>query len=106
MIPRYSTPEMDAVWSDTSKFARWLEVELLATVGHAAVGVVPQEAATICRANAPVADAQISKHQRNLTNPTSLLCLGQNVTPRNAKRRAKTLLTLAYQSTPFGANFD
>ena len=56
MIPRYSTPEMDAVWSDTSKFARWLEVELLATEGHAAVGVVPQEAATICRANAPVAD--------------------------------------------------
>ena len=56
MIPRYSTPEMDAVWSDTSKFARWLEVELLATEGHAAVGVVPQKAATICRENAPVAD--------------------------------------------------
>jgi adenylosuccinate lyase len=47
---------MDAVWSDTSKFARWLEVELLATEGHAAVGVVPQKAATICRENAPVAD--------------------------------------------------
>lgn len=56
MIPRYSTPEMDAVWSDTSKFARWLEVELLATEGHAAMGVVPAEAAAICRANAPVAD--------------------------------------------------
>jgi adenylosuccinate lyase len=56
MIPRYSTPEMDAVWSDTAKFARWLEVELLATEGHAAIGVVPQEAAEICRANAPVAD--------------------------------------------------
>ncbi len=56
MIPRYSTPEMDAVWSDTSKFARWLEVELLATEGHAAMGVVPQEAADICRKNAPIAD--------------------------------------------------
>jgi adenylosuccinate lyase len=56
MIPRYSTPEMDAVWSDAAKFARWLEVELLATEGHAAIGVVPQEAAEICRANAPVAD--------------------------------------------------
>jgi adenylosuccinate lyase len=56
MIPRYSTPEMDAVWSDVAKFARWLEVELLATEGHAAIGVVPQEAAEICRANAPVAD--------------------------------------------------
>jgi adenylosuccinate lyase len=56
MIPRYSTPEMDAVWSDTAKFARWLEVELLATEGHAEMGVVPQEAAEICRAKAPVAD--------------------------------------------------
>ena len=56
MIPRYSTPEMDAVWSDTSKFGRWLEVELLATEGHAEIGVVPAEAAVICRANAPVAD--------------------------------------------------
>ena len=41
VIPRYSTPEMDAVWSDESRFARWLEVELLATEGHAALGVVP-----------------------------------------------------------------
>lgn len=56
MIPRYSTAEMDAVWSDTSKFARWLEVELLATEGHAAQGVVPAEAAEVCRTKAPVAD--------------------------------------------------
>ena len=57
MIPRYSTPEMDAVWSDPARFGRWLEVELLATEGHAALGVVPPEAAEICRAKAPVADA-------------------------------------------------
>lgn len=56
MIPRYSTPEMDAVWSDPVRFGRWLEVELLATEGHAEAGVVPAEAATICRANAPVSD--------------------------------------------------
>jgi adenylosuccinate lyase len=56
MIPRYSTPEMDAVWSDPVRFGRWLEVELLATEGHAEAGVVPAEAAAICRANAPVSD--------------------------------------------------
>ena len=50
MIPRYSTPEMDAVWSEPVRFGRWLEVELLATEGHAAIGVVPAEAAEICRA--------------------------------------------------------
>ncbi|NND73474.1 MAG: adenylosuccinate lyase [Ilumatobacter sp.] len=56
MIPRYSTPEMDAVWSEPTRFGRWLEVELLATEGHAAIGVVPAEAAAACRAGAPVAD--------------------------------------------------
>ncbi len=43
MIPRYSTPEMDAVWSDPVRFGRWLEVELLATEGHAALGIVPAD---------------------------------------------------------------
>ncbi len=56
MIPRYSTPEMDAVWSDPARFGRWLEVELLATEGHAAIGVVPADAAATCRANAPTSD--------------------------------------------------
>lgn len=56
MIPRYSTAEMDAVWSDPARFGRWLEVELLATEGHAEIGVVPTEAAEICRAKAPTSD--------------------------------------------------
>jgi adenylosuccinate lyase len=47
---------MDAVWSDPARFGRWLEVELLATEGHAEIGVVPREAAAICRAKAPVSD--------------------------------------------------
>ncbi len=56
MIPRYSTPEMTAIWSDVSKFSRWLEVELLATEAHAAIGVVPAVDAVTCRAAAPVVD--------------------------------------------------
>ncbi len=56
MIPRYSTPEMDAVWSDVSKYARWLEVELLATEAHAAIGVVPDQDAAACRSLAPDVD--------------------------------------------------
>ena len=41
MIARYSLPEMAAVWADTTRFGRWLEVELLATEAHAELGVVP-----------------------------------------------------------------
>ncbi len=56
MIPRYSTPEMDAVWSDVAKFSRFLEVELLATDAHADIGVVPAADAAACRERAPVVD--------------------------------------------------
>ena len=56
MIPRYSTPEMNDVWSDVSKFARFLEVELLATEAHAAIGVVPWADAALCRQRAPHVD--------------------------------------------------
>ena len=56
MIERYSTPEMSAVWADTTRFGRWLEVELLATEAHAALGVVPPEDAATCRERAPVVD--------------------------------------------------
>jgi adenylosuccinate lyase len=56
MIPRYSTPEMDAVWSDPARFARWLEVELLATESHAELGIVPAADAVTCRDRAPETD--------------------------------------------------
>jgi adenylosuccinate lyase len=56
MIPRYSTPEMTHVWSDTSKWGRYLEVEVLATEAHAEIGVVPADEATACRAHAPTVD--------------------------------------------------
>ncbi|MGA0731672.1 MAG: adenylosuccinate lyase [Ilumatobacteraceae bacterium] len=57
MIDRYQTPEMAALWSDEARFARWLEVELLATEGHAELGLVPSTAAETCRRGAPTVDA-------------------------------------------------
>ncbi|MEX0847994.1 MAG: adenylosuccinate lyase [Ilumatobacteraceae bacterium] len=56
MIPRYSLPEMAAVFSDTARFGRWLEIELLATEAHIALGVVPPSDAAWCRDSAPVVD--------------------------------------------------
>jgi adenylosuccinate lyase len=56
MIPRYSTPEMTAIWSDVAKYSRWLEVELLATEAHALAGIVPADEAARCRAAAPTVD--------------------------------------------------
>ena len=56
MIERYRTPEMSAAWDDITRFGRWLEVELLATEAHAALGLVPADAAAACRADAPHID--------------------------------------------------
>jgi adenylosuccinate lyase len=42
VIERYSLPEMAALFSDEARLAAWLEVELLAVEGWAAVGVVPE----------------------------------------------------------------
>ena len=57
MIDRYSLPEMAAVFSDTTRFGRYLEIELLATEAQAALGVVPAADAATCRVNAPRTDA-------------------------------------------------
>ena len=56
MIARYSLPEMAAVFSDTARFGRWLEIELLATDAHVALGVVSAPDAAACRAGAPTVD--------------------------------------------------
>src|SRR6266487_3877120 len=44
MIPRYSHPEMAAVWSEDNKMATWLKVELAVCEAWAEVGVIPEEA--------------------------------------------------------------
>jgi len=43
MIERYSRPQMKRVWSDESKFAKWLDVEIAACEAWAHVGVIPRE---------------------------------------------------------------
>jgi adenylosuccinate lyase len=52
VIPRYTRPELGAVWTPEAKMRSWLEVELAATEAWAAEGVVPQEAAAEARAKA------------------------------------------------------
>ena len=47
MIPRYSRPEMAAIWSPETKFRIWFEIEAHATTALANIGVVPKEAAEI-----------------------------------------------------------
>ena len=43
MIPRYTRPEMAALWSDEERYGAWLRVELAATTILSARGLVPAE---------------------------------------------------------------
>jgi adenylosuccinate lyase len=52
VIPRYTRPEIGAVWTPEAKLQAWLEVELAATEAWAAEGVVPREAAEEAQAKA------------------------------------------------------
>ena len=45
MIPRYSRPDMVAIWSPETRFRIWFEIEAHATDKLAELGVVPKEAA-------------------------------------------------------------
>ena len=45
MVPRYSRPDMAAIWEPESKFRIWFEIEAHATDALAELGVVPKEAA-------------------------------------------------------------
>jgi adenylosuccinate lyase len=45
MIPRYSRPDMVAIWSPEQKFRIWFEIEAHACDALAELGVIPKEAA-------------------------------------------------------------
>ena len=44
MIERYSRPQMKRVWSDETKFDKWLKVEIAVCEAWAELGVIPREA--------------------------------------------------------------
>jgi adenylosuccinate lyase len=50
MIPRYSRPEMVALWTAERRYQAWLQVELAAGRAMAQAGLVPREAIEECAA--------------------------------------------------------
>ncbi len=61
MIPRYTHPEMGAIWSDLRRYETWLEVELAAADAMAETGLIPRDAAVELRAKAAVDPARIEE---------------------------------------------
>lgn len=61
MIPRYSRPEMSAIWSDESRFRIWLEVETLALEGMVNEGSAPAESLAAVKSRGGFDTARVLK---------------------------------------------
>jgi adenylosuccinate lyase len=61
MIPRYSRPEMAAIWSPEQRFRIWFEIEAHATEALAELGVLPKEAARIVREKGQAATFNVAR---------------------------------------------
>src|SRR5689334_3002830 len=64
MIPRYTNPEMGAIWSDQRRYETWLDVELAATDAMAEAHIVPAHAAAELRAKASFDAARIEEIEK------------------------------------------
>ena len=61
MIPRYSRPEMVAIWEPDTKFRIWFEIEAHACEALAEIGVIPKEAARNIRERGDKAVFDVAK---------------------------------------------
>lgn len=60
MVPRYSRPEMTAIWSPANRYRIWFEIEALACEAMAELGDMPKEAAQVIRERGDAAMAAFS----------------------------------------------
>ncbi|MBI3439643.1 MAG: adenylosuccinate lyase [Proteobacteria bacterium] len=66
MIPRYSRPEMTAIWSPETRYSIWLEIETLAMEAMADMGVIPKDAAKAYRAKGKFDVVRIDEIEREV----------------------------------------
>jgi len=64
MIERYTLPEMGALWSDESRFQKWLDVEIAVCEVHARMGTIPAEALTEIKQHAKFSVARINEIEK------------------------------------------
>ena len=50
MVPRYTRPQMAAIWAPVNRYRLWFAIEAAAADGMAALGAIPPEAAAAIRA--------------------------------------------------------
>ncbi|HSA58253.1 MAG TPA: adenylosuccinate lyase [bacterium] len=66
MIPRYSRPELTAIWEPENRFKIWLEIELLAVEAWAMLGKIPADIPDKIRKKAKFDVARIDEIERTV----------------------------------------
>ena len=81
MIERYTRPEMARIWSEENRFAKWLEIEILATEALAGMGKVPGDAPARIRENARIDVSRIREIEREVHHEVIafLRCLAESI---------------------------
>jgi len=64
MIDRYTLPEMGALWSEETKFQKWLDVEIAVCEVHAEMGTIPREALAQIKSRAKFSVARINEIEK------------------------------------------
>lgn len=83
MIPRYTRPEIAAVWSDEARFGHWLTIEVAVAAAMAKRGDVPEEAVRVIREKARFdVDRILEIEKRTRHDVIAFLeCVEENVGP-------------------------
>jgi adenylosuccinate lyase len=64
MIERYTLPEMGALWSEETRFQKWLDVELAVCEVHAQMGTIPSDALAEIKQRAKFSVARINEIEK------------------------------------------
>ncbi len=85
MIERYTLPEMESLWSEQTKFATWLEVEILACEAWAELGKIPSAALDVIKKKAAFSIERISELERDLRHDVVAFTtnLAENIGPES-----------------------
>ena len=67
MIPRYTRPKIEKIWSIKKKFEIWTEIECLIAEKLAINGVIPKKAAKEIRSKANLMLKKLSLLKKNKT---------------------------------------
>src|SRR6267378_875311 len=64
MIDRYTLPEMGELWSEQTKFQKWLDVEIAVCEVHAEMGTIPRDALEQIKSRAKFSVARINEIEK------------------------------------------